>query len=580
MERSDGILIKNIEIAKVFDDIAKILQIKNENRFKIRAYERVAATIENLPMEVETIYKAGQLDEIPGVGEAIAKKIEELIETGKLEYYENLKKSIPSGVLELLKVSEIGPRKANLFYEELGIDNVDKLEKAAREHKLKNLPGMGEKAEENILRGIELYNRREKRALLGVALPIAEEIIERLKSLKEINQIDIAGSLRRRKDTIGDIDILVTSKQPEKVMDKFTHLPEVKEILAEGLTKSAILTQQNIHVDLRVVDPDSFGAALQYFTGSKAHNVRLREMAVKQGLKVNEYGVFQTKDDKKVAGKEEQEIYQKLGLPFIMPELREDRGEFEAAQKNQLPELATMEDIKGDLHIHTTDSDGLNTIEEIIKKAKKRGYKYIAITDHSQSLSIAGGLNEKRLEEQIEMIEKINQSSNGLVVLKGIEVDIKSDGTLDFPDSILQKLDIVIAAIHSGFKQERGQLMDRLTRAMKNPHVNIIAHPTGRIIGYREPYAIDMQEIIKAAAKTNTALEINASPERMDLNDIYVKSAKEKGVLLSIGTDAHQLSSMDNMAYGVSIARRGWLEKNHLLNTFSLPELRSRLKKE
>ena len=573
-------MIKNIEIANIFDNIASILKIRNENRFKVRAYERVAATIENFPMEVETIYRAGQLDEIPGVGEAIAKKIEELIETGKLEYYENLKKSIPSGVLELLKVSDVGPRKAKLFYEELGIDNVDKLEEAAREHKLENLPGMGKKAEENILRGIELYNRRDKRALLGVALPIAEEIIGRLKSLKEINQIDIAGSLRRRKDTIGDIDILVTSKQPEKIMDKFTHLPEVKEILAEGLTKSAILTRQNIHVDLRVVEPDSFGAALQYFTGSKAHNVRLREMAVKQGLKINEYGVFQTKDDKKVAGKEEQEIYQKLGLPFIMPELREDRGEFEAAQKNQLPELVIMKDIKGDLHIHTSDSDGLNSIEEMVKEARKRGYKYIAITDHSQSLSIAGGLNEKRLQEQIDRIEKINHSLNDLVVLKGIEVDIKSDGTLDFPDSLLEKLDIVIAAIHTGFKQEREQIMDRLTSAMRNPHVNIIAHPTGRIIGYREPYAVDMQEIIRAAAKTNTALEINASPERMDLNDIYVKSAKEKDVLLSIGTDAHQLSSLDNMSYGISIARRGWLEKNHLLNTFSLAELKLKFRQE
>ena len=573
-------MIKNIEIANIFDNIASILKIRNENRFKVRAYERVAATIENFPMEVETIYRAGQLDEIPGVGEAIAKKIEELIETGKLEYYENMKKSIPSGVLELLKVSDVGPRKAKLFYEELGIDNVDKLEEAAREHKLENLPGMGKKAEENILRGIELYNRKEKRALLGVALPIAKEIIDCLKSLKEINQIDFAGSLRRRKDTIGDIDILVTSKQPEKIMDKFTHLPEVKEILAEGLTKSAILTRQNIHVDLRVVEPDSFGAALQYFTGSKAHNVRLREMAVKQGLKINEYGVFQTKDDKKVAGKEEQEIYQKLGLPFIMPELREDRGEFEAAQKNQLPELVIMKDIKGDLHIHTSDSDGLNSIEEMVKEARKRGYKYIAITDHSQSLSIAGGLNEKRLQEQIDRIEKINHSLNDLVVLKGIEVDIKSDGTLDFPDSLLEKLDIVIAAIHTGFKQEREQIMDRLTSAMRNPHVNIIAHPTGRIIGYREPYAVDMQEIIRAAAKTNTALEINASPERMDLNDIYVKSAKEKDVLLSIGTDAHQLSSLDNMSYGISIARRGWLEKNHLLNTFSLAELKLKFRQE
>ncbi len=573
-------MLKNIEIAKVFNDIANILKIKDENRFKIRAYERVAATIENLPMEVETLYKTDQLDDIPGVGDAIAKKIGELIETGKLEYYENLKKEIPSGVLELISVSEIGPRKAKLFYEELGIDNIEKLEKAAREHRLQNLAGMGRKAEENILRGLELYKSREKRNLLGVALPIAEGIVDQLKSLKEVDKIDIAGSLRRRKDTIGDIDILATSNKPKKIMEKFVHLPDVKEILAEGLTKSAILTQQDIHVDLRVVEPDSFGAALQYFTGSKAHNVRLREMAVKQGLKVNEYGVFQTKDDKKVAGEEEQEIYEKLGLQYIVPELREDRGEFAVAQRNQLPKLVTLDDIKGDLHIHTNFSDGLNTIEDIVEAARKHEYEYIAITDHSQSLYVAGGLNEKRLLEQIKMIDKINKKLDDLVVLKGIEVDIKADGTLDFPDEILQKLDIVIAAIHTGLKQEKGQIMQRLTKAMQNPYVNIIAHPTGRIIGYREPYAVDMQEIIRVAAKTNTAMEINASPERMDLNDIYAKTANEKGILLSIGTDTHQLSSLDNMVYGVSIARRGWLEKNNLLNTFSLKKLKLLLKKK
>jgi DNA polymerase (family 10) len=572
--------LKNIEIAKVFNDIANILKIKDENRFKIRAYERVAATIENLPMEVETLYKTDQLDDIPGVGDAIAKKIGELSETGKLEYYENLKKEIPSGVLELISVSEIGPRKAKLFYEELGIDNIEKLEKAAREHRLQNLAGMGRKAEENILRGLELYKSREKRNLLGVALPIAEGIVDQLKSLKEVDKIDIAGSLRRRKDTIGDIDILATSNKPKKIMEKFVHLPDVKEILAEGLTKSAILTQQDIHVDLRVVEPDSFGAALQYFTGSKAHNVRLREMAVKQGLKVNEYGVFQTKDDKKVAGEEEQEIYEKLGLQYIVPELREDRGEFAVAQRNQLPKLVTLDDIKGDLHIHTNFSDGLNTIEDIVEAARKHEYEYIAITDHSQSLYVAGGLNEKRLLEQIKMIDKINKKLDDLVVLKGIEVDIKADGTLDFPDEILQKLDIVIAAIHTGLKQEKGQIMQRLTKAMQNPYVNIIAHPTGRIIGYREPYAVDMQEIIRVAAKTNTAMEINASPERMDLNDIYAKTANEKGILLSIGTDTHQLSSLDNMVYGVSIARRGWLEKNNLLNTFSLKKLKLLLKKK
>ncbi len=573
-------MLKNVELADIFANIANILKIKEENKFKIRAYERVAATLESLPMEVETLYKLGKLDEIPGVGPAIAKKIGELIETGRLEYYENLKKTIPGGVLELLNVPEVGPRKAKLFYEELQIDNVQKLEEAALQHKLQKLPGMGKKAEENILRGIELYKKRAQRALLGVALPIAEQIVEELQSLDEVNQISIAGSLRRKKETIGDIDILITSKKPEKVMQKFIHLPLIKEVLAEGLTKSAILTHQDIHVDLRVVTPDSFGAALQYFTGSQAHNVRLREMAVKQGLKINEYGVFQTIDDKKIAGKEEKEIYELLGLSYIMPELREDRGEFEAAQNKQLPSLVNLNDIKGDLHIHTKDSDGFNTIEEIVAASLKKGYQYIAITDHSQSLHIAGGLDEKRLLEQIKRIEQINQNIDGLTVLTGIEVDIKADGNLDITNNILQKLDIVIAAIHSGFKQERMQLTARLRKAMENPFVHIIAHPTGRIIGYREAYDVDIQEIIQLAAQTNTALEINASPERMDLNDIYVKSAKEQGVLLAIGTDAHQISALDYMLYGVAVARRGWLEKENLLNTFSLNQLKNRLKKK
>ncbi len=573
-------MVKNVEIARVFANIAKILSIKEENKFKIRAYEQVAATIENLPMEVETIYRAGKLKEIPGVGEAIAKKIGELIETGKLEYYENLKQTIPSGVLELLNVPEVGPRKAKLFYEKLGIDSITKLEEAALRHQLQNLPGMGKKAEENILRGIELYKKREERKLLGVALPIAEEIVDQLKSLREVNQISIAGSLRRRKETIGDIDILITSKKPEIVMNKFINLPQVKEVLAEGLTKSAILTHQDIQADLRVVAPDSFGAALQYFTGSKAHNIRLREMAVKEGLKINEYGVFRVSDEQKIAGKEEQEIYNILGLPMIMPELREDRGEFEAALNHQLPQLVNLEDLKGDFHVHTRDSDGFNTMEEILGAAREKGYQYIAITDHSQSLHIAGGLDEQRVLEQIRRIDEINQNISDFQVLKGIEVDIKSDGTLDLSNNILQKLDLVIAAIHSGFKQERTQLMERLTKAMRNPFVNIIAHPTGRVIGYREAYDIDMQEIIRLAAQTNTALEINASPERMDLNDIYVKSAKEQGVLLAIGSDAHQIHALDYMTYGIAIARRGWLEKGNLLNTLSLDDLKARLKKK
>lgn len=573
-------MVKNAELADIFANIARILKIKDENIFKIRAYERVATTLENLPMEAETLYRLGKLNEIPGVGEAIAQKIGELVETGRLEYYEKLKKSIPEGVFELLNVPDIGPRKAKLFYEELNITNVKELEEATLQHKLQNLPGMGVKAEKNILRGIELYKRREQRALLGAALPIAEEIVGEFKPLDEVDKISIAGSIRRRRDTIGDIDILIASKNPEKIMNKFIHLSQAKEVLAEGLTKSAILTHQDIQVDLRVVAPDSFGAALLYFTGSQSHNVHLREMAVRMGLKINEYGVFQVKDDKKIAGEEEEGIYKILGLPYIMPELREDRGEFEAAQNKGLPNLVEISDIEGDFHIHTIDSDGINTIEEMAVAARQRGYQYIAITDHSQSLHIAGGLDEQRLLEQIKIIEQVNQKIDGITVLKGIEVDIKSDGTLDISDKVLQKLDIVIAAIHSGLRQERKKLTERLKKAMENPLVDIIAHPTGRIIGYREAYDIDIQEIIQIAARTNTVLEINASPERMDLNDIYTRSAKEQGVLLAIGSDAHQISTLDNMYYGITIARRGWLEKENLLNTLPLDKIKSILKKK
>ena len=572
-------MVKNAELADIFANIARLLKIKDENVFKIRAYERVAATLENLPMEAETLYRLGKLNEIPGVGEAIAQKIGELVETGRLEYYEKLKESIPAGVLELLNVPDIGPRKAKLFYEELGISSVEQLEKAVLQHKLQKLPGMGKKAEENILRGIELYKRRERRTLLGAALPIAEEIVSEFKSLDEVDRISIAGSIRRRRDTIGDIDILIASKNPEKIMNKFIHLSQVKEVLAEGLTKSAILTHQGMQVDLRVVAPDSFGAALLYFTGSQSHNVHLREMAIKMGLKINEYGVFHIKEDKKIVGKEEEEIYRALGLPYIVPELREDRGEFEAARNNKLPELVNLDDIKGDLHVHTVASDGMNTIEEMAVAARKKGYQYIAITDHSQSLYIAGGLDEQRLKEQINRIDKINESINGITVLKGIEVDIKSDGSLDMSDHILKKLDIVIAAIHSGLRQEREKLTERLRMAMENPLVDIIAHPTGRIIGYREAYDIDIQEIIQIAARTNTVLEINASPERMDLNDIFSKSAKKHGVLLAIGSDAHQISTLDNMYYGVSVARRGWQEKTNILNCLPLYELKKSLKK-
>ncbi|MCG2820421.1 MAG: DNA polymerase/3'-5' exonuclease PolX, partial [Candidatus Atribacteria bacterium] len=500
--------------------------------------------------------------------------------TGKLEYYEKLKESIPSGVIELLNISEVGPKTAKLLYEELGVDNIEKLEKAVRQHQIKDLPGMGEKSEDNILRGIELYKRRKERVLLGLALPLAEEIVKSLSRLDETDKISFAGSLRRKKETIGDIDILVTSQKPEKIMKTFTSLPQVREILAEGPTKSSVITRDDIHVDVRVVEPISFGAALQYFTGSKAHNIRLRESAVKRGLKINEYGVFDQKTEHRITGKEEEEVYRILDLPFIPPELREDRGEIEAAQESRLPRLVEYPQIKGDLHLHSKWSDGAHTIRQMAEAAKERGYKYIAITDHSQSLKFAGGLTEERLRKQVEEIQKLNQELDDFTVLTGIEVDIKSDGSLDFSDEILSKLDVVVAAIHSGFKQESKIITERIVKAMQNKLVSIIAHPTGRLIGFRESYQVDINEMIKVAAETGTILEINAHPERLDLNDVYCRMAKDKGVQLAIETDAHSIDGLEFMNLGVDVARRGWLEEKDIVNALPLDKLFKRLKRK
>ncbi len=570
--------LKNLELSRIFEQIARILKIKGENPFKIRAYEKITLVLENLPIDIETIYHQGGLKDIPGVGSAIAKKIEEFLTTGKLEYYEKLKETIPSGVIELLDISEVGPKTAKLLYEDLGVDNIEKLEKAVRQHQIKDLPGMGEKSETNILRGIKLYRRRKERVLLGTALPVAEDIIEALSQLKEVNKINFAGSLRRKKETIGDIDILVTSQKSEKIMKTFTSLPQVKEILAEGPTKSSVITKDDIHVDVRVVGPISFGAALQYFTGSKAHNIKLRELAVKRGLKINEYGVFDQKTERRITGEEEEEVYKILNLAFIPPELREDRGEIRAAQENKLPQLIKYSQIRGDLHLHTKWSDGAHTIKQMAEAAKKRGYKYIAITDHSQSLKFAGGLTEERLKEQVEIIQKLNQELKDFTILSGIEVDIKSDGSLDFSDEILSKLDVVIAAIHSGFKQESKVITERIIKAMQNKLVSIIAHPTGRLIGYRESYQVDINKMMDVAAETRTILEINACPERLDLNDVYCRMAKDRGVQLAIETDAHSINGLEFMNLGVDVARRGWLEEKDIINTLSLDKFLKRLK--
>jgi DNA polymerase (family 10) len=569
--------MRNQEIAKIFNDIADILEIKGENPFRIRAYRRAAQNIDGLTKDVAETSEE-ELTKIPGIGADLAGKIKEYINTGSLKFYEELKKEVPPGLVELLSVPGLGPKTAKLLFERLKIKSIDDLEKYAKKGKLKGLPGIQSKTEENILKGIAMIKRSTGRFPIGRVLPIAEEIIKRLRKESPAEKLSPAGSLRRWKETIKDIDILATSKDPKKVMDVFVNLPQSKEVLMKGPTKSSIITNEGIQVDLRVVSEDSFGAALAYFTGSKAHNIRLREMAVKKGLKINEYGIFDAKTEKKLGGKNEGDIYKAVGLPFIQPEIREDMGEVEAALKNSLPKLIEMKDIKGDIHVHSKYSDGSHDLQELVDAAKKKGYEYIAITDHSKGLGIARGMSIEQVLEQNKKIKAMNERLRGFKLLSGVEIDIRSDGTLDYPDEVLKKLDIVIASIHSGFRQSKEQITRRLISAMKNPYVSIIAHPTGRLIGERDAYEVDMEEVLKTAKETGTVMEINAYPLRLDLNDIYVKKAKEMGVSLAIGTDTHIIYQLDFMMYGVGTARRGWLEKDDVLNTCSYDVLMKRLK--
>ena len=570
--------MKNQEIVRIFNDIADLLEIKGENPFRIRAYRRAALNIESLSTDIASTRK-DELMKIPGIGQDLARKILEYIQTGKMQAYEDLKKEVPEGLSGLLSVPSLGPKTAKLLFEKLQVKDLDDLARLAREHKLIGLPGIKEKTEENIIKGIEMLKRGMERQPLGKVLPIAKDIVGYLETHATVDQIKIAGSIRRWKDTVKDIDILATSRDPKAVMNAFVHLPSVQDILMHGPTKSSVIIHEGLQVDLRVVEEDSFGAALAYFTGSKAHNIRLREMAVKAGLKINEYGIFREKDDKKLGGKREEDVYRILGLPFIAPELREDLGEIEAAIEGRLPRLIDSSDIRGDLHVHTRRSDGSHDFDELIREAKKRGYEYIAITDHSKGLGIARGLSEERLLEEKAEIEALNKKLKGFKLLAGVEVDIRSDGRMDFTDEILRQMDIVVASIHSGFRQSREQLTRRLTSAMRNPCVSIIAHPTGRLIGERDPYDVDMHEVLKVAKETGTAIEINAYPLRLDLNDAYAKMAKEMGVRLAISTDTHITNQFDFMEYGVAIARRGWLEKRDVLNTMDYHSLLKALKK-
>ncbi|KPJ60696.1 MAG: DNA polymerase III [Latescibacteria bacterium DG_63] len=564
--------MKNRAIADMFDRIADALDLKGELPFRVNAYRRASRVIQDLRDDIETVRKEGRLKDIPGIGEGMAQKIEQFLSTGTMDKYEEVTRDVSPDLIELLGIQGLGPRTLFLAQEKLNVRNLDDLRRVIEDGSLEGLPGMGSKKVDNIKKGIQLFLASRERISLGVALPTAETIIEHLSKIAGVKRISMAGSLRRFKETIGDIDILCEGKGGEAIIQEFTRLPGVVRILASGETKGSILVEGDTQVDLRVVEPDSYGSALQYFTGSKAHNVRLREIAKKKGLKISEYGVF--RGQKKIGGRNEEDIYRAVGLPLIAPELREDRGEVEAALKGELPDLVSSSDIRGDFHVHSAYSDGSDSIMAIAKKAVSMGYSFVAICDHSKSARYAGGIDEENLLRQIEEIKSVNASLKNFRVLAGTEVDIKADGSLDFSDEILAKLDVVVASVHSGFKQ---RVTERIVSAINNPYVHIIGHPTGRLISRREGYEVDLESVMRAAAETRTALEINAYPDRMDLSDINCRKAKELGITLSVGTDAHYLEQLEFIKFGVGVARRGWLEKNDVLNVLSPAGLLARL---
>lgn len=570
--------MQNRAIAQRFALIADMLEIKGESIFRINAYRRAARTVESLTEDIAAVAARGALIEMPGIGTATADKIVEFLKTGTMKAYEELAASLPPGLATLMTVPEIGPKTALLLHERLGITTIDELEAAAKAGRIRTVPRMGAKTEENILKGIAMLRRTAGRRPLGVVLSVANELIARLRAVGGVKEISVAGSLRRMKETVGDIDILATSRKPDAVMDAFVHAPQVAQILAHGPTRSSVVLDVGVQADLRVVEPAAYGAALQYFTGSKEHNVALRERAVRRGLKLNEYGVWRLEDGARVAGRTEEEVYRAVGVPWMPAELREDQGEIDAALTGRVPRLIEPDDIRGDLHMHTTWSDGAETAEAMASAARALGYAYICITDHSESLKLAGGVPAAELRRHIPIIRRLAERA-GIMVLIGTECDILANGSLDYPDALLADLDVVIAAVHSRFRMGRKEMTDRIVRAMESDHVDILGHPTGRLLGQRDPYDVDIEAIVAAAVRTGTALEIDALPDRLDLKDTHVRLAKERGARLAIGTDAHSRDQLRHMPLGVSVARRGWVEAGDVINTLALPKLLDALRR-
>lgn len=567
--------MKNLAAAEIFEQIADLLELKGENPFRIRAYRRAALNLRNLAGDLEKMAQARSLEEIPGVGKDLAEKIREIVRTGRLGYLDRIRKEVPAVLSTLVTVPGVGPKTARIVYDRFHVGSLGQLERIVRAGKLRALPGMGEKKEENILRGIQILKAGQERMPLGIALALANEFVRALEKLPEVQRISVAGSLRRRRETVRDLDILITSTRPKKVMDRFVALAPVARVQAHGETKSSIRTAQGVQVDLRVVEPESFGAALVYFTGSKAHNIKIRSMANRKGLTINEYGVFRIKGDRRVAGKEEEDVYRALGLPWIPPELREDLGEVEQAQGGRMPRLVEWKDIRGSFHNHTDRTDGSHPLEEVVSAIRKEGYAYMVLSDHSRSLRVARGLSESDLLKEMEEVRRLNRRLGAFRILMGAEVDILPDGRLDYPDRVLAHLDVVIAAVHSAFKQPKQVMTKRIVRALQNRHVSILAHPTGRLIGERDPYEVDLDEVSRTAAKTQTALEINAYTRRLDLNDVQARRAREMGVRLVISTDTHVLDQLADIELGLAMARRAWLGPGAVLNSMPAEELLS-----
>jgi DNA polymerase (family 10) len=570
--------VHNNDIAAIFDEIADCLEIEGENPFRIRAYRNAARTVSGLGSELKDMAAADEdLTKLPSIGKELAAKIHEILETGTAKALIKLHQRIPKTLIDILKLPNLGPKRVRILYRDLKIKNLEQLAKAARKGRVRALEGFGEKTEKDILEAIEARAQKEKRYKIVAVKPTVDSLIDFLKEVSGVIDVVAAGSYRRSRETVGDLDILVTARKNSPVMKRFVEYDAIDKVLSSGATRSSVVLRSGLQVDVRLVAQSSFGAALQYFTGSKDHNIAIRRLGQQRGLKINEYGVFRF--EKRVAGRTEASVYRSVDLPCIPPELRENRGEIQAAGDNRLPQLIERKDLKGDLHLHTRATDGRNSLEEMALAAKKHGLKYIAVTEHSDRLKVAGGLDPPRLMQQIEEIERLNDQLKGIWILKGLEVEILKDGTLDLPDAVLARLDLVVGTVHSYFNMSLDKQTERILRAMDHRYFSMLAHPTGRLIDEREPYQVDMTRIIRKARDRGCFLELNSNPRRLDLYDIYCQAAKAEGVLVSINSDAHGINDFSYLAFGVGQARRGWLEKDDVLNTRPLAKLRKLLKR-